>query len=165
VILTKASHCQEVIFTDINDRALQMTQANALAAGISNFRTVCSDLFTSVEGTFDIVVANPPYLNDALKRAYRHGGGELGSRLSLAIAHAAKDRLSPGGTLLLYTGSPIIDGRDQLLEAIQEDFAGSDLHWCYEELDPDVFGEQLETPAYCRVDRIAAVLLTARNQE
>src|SRR3954468_8094370 len=136
VILTKTSNCQELVFTDINDRALQMTGVNALAAGVSNFRTVCSDLFTNLEGAFDIIVANPPYLNDALKRAYRHGGGELGSSLSLAIARGAKDRLSPGGTLLLYTGSPIMDGRDRLLEAIEEDFAGSNLHWCYEELDP-----------------------------
>ena len=33
------------------------------------------------------------------------------------------------------------------------------LDWCYEELDPDVFGEELLQPAYAEVDRIAAVLL------
>jgi methylase of polypeptide subunit release factors len=165
VILAKNSNCQEVIFTDINDRALQMTRLNASAAGVSNSRTICSDLFESVEGAFDIIVANPPYLNDPMKRAYRHGGGELGSQLSLNIARAAKDRLSPGGALLLYTGSPVVDGRDRLLEAIQKDFANSDLRWSYEELDPDVFGEELETDAYRSVDRIAAVLLTAQTRE
>ena len=30
----------------------------------------------------------------------------------------------------------------------------------YEEIDPDVFGEELENPAYAEVERIAAVVLT-----
>ncbi|MEX0707301.1 MAG: hypothetical protein WD078_05010 [Woeseia sp.] len=33
----------------------------------------------------------------------------------------------------------------------------------YQELYPDVFGEELAEPAYADADRIAAVLLTARN--
>ena len=33
----------------------------------------------------------------------------------------------------------------------------------YDELDPDVFGEELSEPAYADADRIAAVLLTARQ--
>jgi methylase of polypeptide subunit release factors len=110
-----------------------------------------------------MIIANPPYLNDPLQRAYRHGGGELGSALSVRIAQAAKNRLLPGGTLLMYTGSPIVGGADQLLQAIEEDFASSDLRWSYEEIDPDVFGEELETAAYSTVDRIAAVALIARK--
>jgi hypothetical protein len=50
-----------------------------------------------------------------------------------------------------------------LLEGIEEDFARSDLRWSYEEIDPDVFGEELETATYSTVDRIAAVVLTARK--
>jgi methylase of polypeptide subunit release factors len=110
-----------------------------------------------------MIVANPPYLNDPLQRAYRHGGGELGSGLSLRIARAARERLSPRGTLLLYTGSPIVGGVDRLLQAVARDFEGCDLSWSYEEIDPDVFGEELETSAYSTVDRIAAVVLTARK--
>lgn len=37
------------------------------------------------------------------------------------------------------------------------------LSWKYEEIDPDVFGEELDTPAYAGIDRIAAVLLVARK--
>ena len=111
----------------------------------------------------DLIVANPPFLNDPLQRAYRHGGGELGSALSIRIAEAAKDRLTPGGSLILYTGSPIVNGTDYFLRAIERSFAGCDLVWSYEEVDPDVFGEELETEAYSSVDRIAAVVLTARK--
>jgi SAM-dependent methyltransferase len=163
VILAKHSLCRELVFTDINDVALQMTRLNAEAAGLTNVATVRADLFANVDGQFDMIIANPPYLNDPLQRAYRHGGGELGSALSLRIAQSAKDRLSPGGTLLLYTGSPIVGGVDRLLQAIEQDFAGCDLSWSYDEMDPDVFGEELETGAYRNVDRIAAVVLTARK--
>ncbi|HEV7601819.1 MAG TPA: class I SAM-dependent methyltransferase [Bradyrhizobium sp.] len=163
VILAKNASCRELVLTDINDTALQMTRLNAQAAGVRNVTTVHSDLFANVDGEFDMIVANPPYLNDPLQRAYRHGGGELGSGLSVRIAQAAKDRLSPGGTLLMYTGSPVVGGVDRLLQAVEEDFAGGDLRWSYEEIDPDVFGEELETAAYSTVDRIAAVVLTARK--
>jgi methylase of polypeptide subunit release factors len=163
VVVAKNAVCCELILTDINDTALHMSRLNAAAAGLPNVTTIHSDLFANVHGQFDMIVANPPYLNDPLLRAYRHGGGELGSGLSLRIAQSAKDRLSPGGTLLLYTGSPIVGGVDRLLQAIEEDFAAHDLLWSYEEIDPDVFGEELETSAYSTVDRIAAVVLTARK--
>ena len=119
-----------------------------------------SDLLNNVEGMFDLVVANPPYLLDPLERDYRHGGGQLGGGLSLAIVDAALERLAPGGTLLLYTGSAIVDGRDDFREAVADQLATRRAEWRYEELDPDIFGEELETPAYSHADRIAAVLLT-----
>jgi methylase of polypeptide subunit release factors len=163
IILARHALCREVVLTDINDTALRMARLNVNAAGLSNATTTHSDLFADVDGEFDMIVANPPYLNDPLQRTYRHGGGELGSGLSVRIAQEAKHRLSPGGTLLLYTGSPIVGGVDRLLRAIEEDFAGNHLNWSYEEIDPDVFGEELETAAYSTVDRIAAVILTARK--
>jgi methylase of polypeptide subunit release factors len=161
MVIAKRRPCKEVVLTDINERALHFAQVNALSAGITNLTFIKSDIFTEVDGLFDLIVANPPYLNDPLKRTYRDGGGELGSALSLRIAHAATTRLAPGGSLLLYTGAAIVSGCDPLLSAIRSVFEGSSLRWSYEELDPDVFGEELENPAYDEVDRIAAVLLTA----
>jgi methylase of polypeptide subunit release factors len=162
IVVSKNATCDEIVMTDINETALQLAGLNAKAAGVEA-TPLHSDLFAKVEGQFDLIVANPPYLNDPLQRAYRHGGGELGSELSLRIAEAARDRLSSGGALLLYTGSPIVGGEDRLLQAIEQRFRGSDLIWSYDEVDPDVFGEELETEAYSSADRIAAVLLTARK--
>ncbi len=161
IVISRHATCDEILMTDINEMALQFAELNADASGVEA-TSVNSDLFANVDGDFGLIVANPPYLNDPLKRAYRHGGGELGSALSVRIAEAARDRLSPGGSLILYTGSPIVAGRDLLLRAFEQCFASSDLIWSYEEVDPDVFGEELETEAYSSVDRIAAVLLTAR---
>ena len=162
IVVAKNVACDEILMVDINEGALQLARLNAKAAGV-DATPRWSDLLTNVEGQFDLIVANPPYLNDPLLRAYRHGGGELGSGLSLQIAEIAKARLSRGGSLLLYTGSPIVDGKDRLLRAVEQSFGNSDLIWSYEEVDPDVFGEELETEAYSSVDRIAAVVLTAQK--
>lgn len=151
----------EVIAVDINEAALRFTASNAALANASNVRACRSNLLSSVEGTFDLIVANPPYLLDAHERTYRHGGGRLGEGLSLAIAELAETRLAPGGTLLLYTGSAIFAGRDGFRDALEQRMARSALRWHYEELDPDVFGEELAEPAYAGCDRIAAVLATA----
>lgn len=97
VIVAKNASCRELVLTDINDTALQMSRLNAASAGLTNVATVQSDLFANVDGDFDMIVANPPYLNDPLQRAYRHGGGELGSGLSCRIVQSAIDRLLPGG--------------------------------------------------------------------
>jgi hypothetical protein len=38
------------------------------------------------------------------------------------------------------------------------------LDWSYTEIDPDVFGEELEQTAYAHVERIAAVGLTVTRK-
>lgn len=153
----------EVFAVDINDMALQYTAVNARLAGVGRIAVRHSDLLRGVEGDFDLIVANPPYLLDAQSRTYRHGGGSLGEGLSLAIAGLAATRLAPGGTLLLYTGTAIIEGADRLLASVAPLLDASSLEWQYQEIDPDVFGEELAEPAYAHADRIAAVLLTARK--
>jgi len=73
---------------------------------------------------------------------------------------AALERLAQAGTLLLYTGVAMVDGQDPFLEAVQERLAKTDLVWRYREMDPDVFGEELESGVYAQAGRIAAVTLT-----
>lgn len=145
---------------DINPLALRYTAINAALAGLSNVSVEPSDLLGGITGLFDLIVANPPYMLDASERTYRHGGGSLGAQLSLRIVEQACERLGPGGSLLLYTGVAIVEGRDALLEAIRLRLAGPEWSWVYREIDPDVFGEQLSEPGYQQVERIAAVVLT-----
>jgi len=96
-------------------------------------------------------------LVDKLARAYRHGGGPLGSALSARILTESISRLAPGGRLVLYTGSAIVDGRDQFREFVLSWARGRSLRLSYEEIDPDVFGEELDQPPYDCADRIAVV--------
>lgn len=150
-----------VLAADVNPQALLLAGVNAALAGAANVQTAHSDLLGGVEGEFDLIVANPPYMVDEDKRAYRDGGDDLGAGLSVNIAEQAARRLATGGTLQLYTGSAIVDGRDALCERCARVLERAGLAWTYDEIDPDVFGEELERPAYARVERIAAVLLTA----
>lgn len=151
----------EVFLGDINDAALRLAGVNAALAGCRNATPVHSDMLSSMEGAFDLVVAHPPYLIDRNSRAYRHGGGALGADLSVAIVRAARERLALGGTLLLFTGIAMVDGRDPFLEEVRPLLPDDRFRLSYREVDPDVFGEELEDAPYDRADRIALVVLEA----
>jgi methylase of polypeptide subunit release factors len=147
--------------TDINEDALVLTGINAELNGATQVIPCRSNLLDGVDGHFDVVMSNPPYILDADELPYRHGGGEHGAELSIQIVKAGLARLHPGGSLLLYTGVAIVDGRDRFLEAIQPLLSEACEEWRYEELDPDIFGGQLECEGYEKVERLAAVWLHA----
>jgi methylase of polypeptide subunit release factors len=150
----------DVILSDINPKALRYARVNAALNRIPNARTVLSDVFDQINDAGNLIISNPPYLVDAAGRLYRHGGGEFGFDLSLRIVDTGIDRLSPGGRLVLYTGTPVVDGTDKFHEALRPLLAARDCSYTYEEIDPDVFGEELDHAPYDRADRIAVVLLT-----
>lgn len=151
----------QVLTTDINPAALALAQVNARLAGAHNVAPCRSSLLDEVDGNFDLIVSNPPYVLDPQERAYRHGGGMHGAQFSVDLVAAALGRLRPGGTLMLYTGVAITDGIDPFMQAIKPRLEEHGDRWTYEEIDPDVFGEQLSQPAYEDVERIAAVWLVA----
>jgi len=180
----------DLVLTDINPRALQFCRASAqLNFGTSTsdvgvkFSYLESDILKQVDGTFDVIISNPPYMVDtdasdsrssigeASSRIYRDGGGSLGIDLAVRIAREGMDKLNDGGIIGLYTGIPIIKGADPFFEAIKQqvqDFNGKSSNGNveiieYSEIDPDVWGEELETKAYGDVDRIAVVGLTIRR--
>ena len=124
---------------------------------VTGVEVIESDLFDNVEGSFDLIVSNPPYLVDQKQRLYRHGGGEFGSGLSLKIVERAVTRLAPGGRLVLYTGSAIVNGIDRFEQSLRAMLRDRNVRWDYQEIDPDVFGEELDHAPYDRADRIAVV--------
>ena len=98
---------------------------------------------------------------DRASRTYRDGGGSFGEALAVRIAREALARLETGGKLVLYTGAAIVDGDDTFLDAVRS-VCDARAEWTYWEIDPDVFGEEIEqNDAYARVERIAAVALVA----
>ena len=153
----------ELVLADINPRALDNARGNAQLAGLLRVSFAQGDLFNAVTGSFDLIVANPPYLVDSSARTYRHGGGPLGSGLSERIVAEGMSRLEPGGRLILYTGSAIVAGEDAFLQSVLPLLAPGSWPFRYRELDPDVFGEELDTPAYIHAERIAAVSLVIQR--
>ena len=153
-----APRSRSVQLLDVNPVALRFARANAELNGVEA-RVAYSDVLAGAEGTLDLVVANPPYLLDEGRRVYRDGGGELGTDLSVRIAAEALDRLRPGGRLILYTGTPVVEGEHVLWRRLAPLLRS--VRYDYRELDPDVFGEELERTAYAHVERIAVVALDA----
>lgn len=151
---------QRVVLADINPRALAFAEVNRRLVGNSAAFLHHADLLAGIDERPDAIIANPPYLVDSSARAYRNGSGLLGTGLALRIVDEAIALLAPGGQLLLYTGSPIVDGIDRFAAAALPVAAAAGCAIEYEEIDPDVFGEELENPAYAVVDRIAAVILS-----
>ena len=142
--------------TDINPLALRFARINARVAGVE-LETVEASGLDGVDGPVDLVVANPPFVADPAGRLYRDGGDMHGARLSLDWALAAARRIEAGGTILLYTGSAIVDGRDGLQKALAGQLPGLGCSLRYSQIDPDIFGELLGGPGYEEVERVAAV--------
>ncbi len=161
IALAKRLPDAEVLAVDMNPAALRFTRINAELAGARNVSPRHSDLLSDVPGRFDLIIANPPFMIDPAGRAYRDGGGPEGNDLSLKIVDAAAERLQPGGSLALLSGTGITGGHDPLRAAIAERIAGTGLEWTYRELDPDVYDEELDGDAYAHAERIAIIALTA----
>lgn len=152
------AHAPRIFLLDINEQALEFSRANAAINGLT-VEPLLSDLLGALPQDPDLIVSNPPYLVDAKHRAYRDGGGAWGCELPLRIVKAALERLRPGGKLLLYTGTPIVEGRDIFYEELAPLLRATRHTIRYEEIDPDVFGEELENPPYDRAERIANTVL------
>lgn len=155
--LSLRENAAKIVLADINPLALALAEVNSEVAGCADrVEVVHSDVLAGVVGPIDLVVSNPPYLVDDGARVYRDGGDALGSALSTRIAVESLERLRRGGRLLLYTGTAVVAGEDVFRRSLGACLEGTrSVH--YEELDPDVFGEELERAAYENVERLAVV--------
>lgn len=143
------------LLTDINPLALRFARINARHEGVAIQTQVTAGLDGVPEG-FPLAIMNPPFIADPAKRAYRDGGGEHGAGLSLKWALAAARQVMPGGRVLLYSGSAIVGGADPLERELRARLP-ADCTLRYREIDPDIFGEELDRPDYAEVERIAAI--------
>ena len=102
-----------VTAADISADALALTERNARRNGVT-VKTVQSDFLDSVEGTFDLIVCNPPYLSreemDARDASLRYEpeealyGGEDGLMFYRRLKAQYRGFLKPGGLLLIEIG-------------------------------------------------------------
>jgi SAM-dependent methyltransferase len=156
VTLARLVQPSRLIATDVNPLAITLARANLAAAGVEA-QVEKADAVEGLKDGLDLIIANPPFIADPTGRTYRDGGHMHGARLSLDWALGGAQRLAPGGRLLLYTGSAIVEGKDALRSALAAGLDPGAYELSYDELDPDIFGGQLAQPAYADVERIAAI--------
>ena len=156
IVAARSAGDAHLTIADINPKALFLASINADHAGVRH-RTVEASRPGEIEGEFDLIVTHPPFMIDAARRAYRDGGDLYGARLSLDWTRACAAMLAPGGRFVMHTGVSIVHGKDVLLPALREVLPANGWQLDYHELDPDIFGDELDKPAYADVDRIAAV--------
>lgn len=145
-----------IAMTDVNAQALRFARINAMAAGLDPI-ALQTDRLEGLEGNIDLAIANPPYIMDDQARLYRDGGSMYGGQITCDMAGFILPRLADKGRLILYSGSAIVAGEDRLGDALHAIAAANECTLRYREIDPDVFGEELEKPAYRNVDRIAVI--------
>lgn len=101
---------------DLSPAALQVAARNAEALGVAGrAQLVVSDWFSQVEGQFDLIVSNPPYIaaeempglsRDVLGYDPRMALTDEGDGLSVyrLLADRAGEHLSPGGRIIVEIG-------------------------------------------------------------
>jgi len=121
-----------VVASDLSPEALAVARENAVRHGVAGRITfVATSYLDGVEETFDLIVANPPYVKDgdrpALSRDVRHEpevalfGGAEGLRDIGGVLDAACATLAPGGWLVMEFGYgqdedllPLVEARPAL---------------------------------------------------
>jgi release factor glutamine methyltransferase len=116
----------EILGIDISDDALALAQENAFRLKlVDRVRFLRSNLFEKVDGTFDLVIANLPYIStqdhQSLSREVLHDpavalfASARGDELVRELIAQAPLRLRPGGMLALEIG---IGQSEALLSAL-----------------------------------------------
>ena len=113
IALAKFTNAQ-ITASDVSEKALNTARGNAANCG-AEINFVLSDAFEKIEGEFDLIISNPPYIPTAdiedLEREVRDfeprialDGGEDGLDFYRIIADKAGDLIKDGGLLLLECG-------------------------------------------------------------
>jgi release factor glutamine methyltransferase len=94
----------QVTATDVDDAALHQAQKAADMLGLS-LQLVLSDLFSKVQGKFDLILFNPPYLPSSTVEDRTVDGGRRGMELSKRFLDGLASYLKREGTSLLLVST------------------------------------------------------------
>jgi release factor glutamine methyltransferase len=136
-----------MVATELSAAALEVARANAVKILGPNRKIsfVQGDLYEGVEGVFDILCSNPPYISESEYATLAREvtlyeprealvAGPEGTEFHRRIAFGAKDRLKPGGWLLMEMGAEQRAALTKILEEtkifddirFRTDYAGLD---------------------------------------
>ena len=122
-----AAHCDEIVATDTNGRALELAAATARLNGMTwDLRR--GSLFEPVAGErFDLIVSNPPFVvgSGAQDYIYRDSG-MAGDAVCRQLVEQVGDHLEPGGTAHIMANWIVRD--DDWRDRVRSWLAGTGLH-------------------------------------
>jgi release factor glutamine methyltransferase len=115
ISLAHARRDGRVVATDVSSEALAVAMENAEQHGVaSRVEFIATSYLGGVEGDFDLIAANPPYVREvdrlALGRTVRHEpevalfGGDSGLRNIEGVLDTALAKLRPRGWLVMEFG-------------------------------------------------------------
>ncbi len=116
--------------TDISPVAISLSRKNALNLGVEDrFKLFQTDISTDIDGPFDFVVSNPPYITfsemENLPEEVKHDPGEAlqggtdGMEVIRKIIQSSIDKLNSGGFIALEIHE---DKGDEVLKLLSMEF-------------------------------------------
>lgn len=137
--IAAAKRGAKVTACDINPRALEFAQRNAIHNGVdNNIQFVLSDVYSSIEGKFDVILANPPF-----NPAPPDGRGKISSVAGIdglavirKIFAGCADHLNTNGTLQMTAFSLGKNGTPLLFDVLNSHMGNLDPHATYTHLYP-----------------------------
>lgn len=123
IALHAAKAGAEVVAADINPYAVECAKRNAARNNL-RIKLLTSDLFEKVEGYFDAIAFNPPYLPEETRSTSwiekSWSGGDEGSEIAARFLEEAWRHLAPGGRVYLILSS--LGGFMTALKAAKEHY-------------------------------------------
>ena len=110
VALGKANPALEIVMTDVNARAAELSRRNAQDNGVAA-TVVQGDGFEAVTGRFDAIVTNPPI--------------RAGKAVIYGLFERARDYLTPGGALYIVIRKQ--QGAPSALKFLKERYASVEI--------------------------------------
>jgi release factor glutamine methyltransferase len=114
--ILRVSDCN-LTLSDISKHALEVAEINRknLFPLNNNIQIIESDLFQNIDGKFDVITANPPYLSEKDMSEFVQGslefeprnalyGGKSGMEVTLKIIEQAQTYLKSDGVLIVELG-------------------------------------------------------------
>ena len=109
-----------VMAADINAEAIETAKKNAENNGFFNLHFAVSDLFEKMDGCFDIIIFNPPYLPKEEGEAHdlTYSGGPTGREIIEKFIAAAGKYIKENGKILFLISS--LTGEKEVLNIFEK---------------------------------------------
>lgn len=111
--LVASKRASSVLGVDINKEAVKIARKNSKLNNIKNVSFKTSDLFENIDGEFDVMLFNPPYL-PVKREDNRWSGGKNGRKFIEKFSTEFKEYLERKGRIYIVCSS--LTGEDEVRE-------------------------------------------------